>query len=240
MSSQLAVRILKVSGAVDYTRAWAVQKRIAQGLADTVTEGQRPVHSLILLEHLPVYTVGLRSEVYNKEEELRLCQTGAQFVRSNRGGLITFHGPGQLTVYPILHLADMNRSLKWYVCALERAVIRTCQSFGVSAFTSADTGVWISETAKICAIGIQGRKVTTHGLALNCNTDLTWFDNIVPCGLSGKTVTSLTQELGREVCVAEAQAPFLHAFQEVFECSYLEEKLYSAKDFQLMSDDRAD
>ncbi|KAA0184846.1 hypothetical protein HAZT_HAZT000798 [Hyalella azteca] len=217
-----AMRVLRVTGAVEYMRAWEVQQRLAQLLAAAASAGQRPVHSVILLQHSPVYTVGLRSAAYSKEEEARLRSTGAQFVRSNRGGLITFHGPGQLTVY---------------VCALERTVIRTCRTFGISAFTTPDTGVWVSDSAKICALGIHGRRVTTHGLALNCNTDLTWFTKIVPCGLTGKTVTSMSHELGRDVTVNEVETPFLRAFSEVFECNFVEEKTYTAQQFEKLADE---
>uniref|UniRef100_A0A8C1II11 lipoyl(octanoyl) transferase n=1 Tax=Cyprinus carpio TaxID=7962 RepID=A0A8C1II11_CYPCA len=110
----------------------------------------------------------------------------------SRGGLITFHGPGQLVCYPVLNLGCFRKSVRWYVCELERTVIKTCGQFGIEASTSPDTGVWAGDN-KICAIGIHcGRYITSHGLALNCNTDMSWFDNIVPCGIMGKGVTSLS------------------------------------------------
>ncbi|CAB1348477.1 unnamed protein product [Coregonus sp. 'balchen'] len=111
---------------------------------------------------------------------------GAEFFRSNRGGLITFHGPGQLVCYPILNLGCFKKSL-------ERTVINLCRKYGIKASTSPDTGVWVGDN-KICAIGIHcGTYIPSHSLALNCNTDMGWFENIVPCGIVGKGVTSLSE-----------------------------------------------
>nr|XP_045594698.1 putative lipoyltransferase 2, mitochondrial isoform X2 [Procambarus clarkii] len=165
-----------------------------------------------------VYTTGLREYEYTAEVEARLKSTGADFHHTNRGGLITFHGPGQLTVYPILHLKSFNSGIKWYVCALERTVIRTLQLLGITgAHTTPHTGVWVGEN-KLCAIGIQGRHITTHGLALNCNVDLKWYDHIVPCGLDDKGTTSVSKELNRDVTVDEVEPYFLKSFSEVFQC----------------------
>lgn len=206
-------------GRMAYQPAWELQKRVAAQVMDNVRSNREPGHSLLLLEHDPVYTTGLREGGYTPEVEAKLRQAGADFCRTNRGGLITFHGPGQLTAYPILHLRSFSPGIKWYVCALERTVIRTLRMVGISAHTSPHTGVWVGDN-KICALGLQGRHVTTHGLSLNCNTDLRWFDNIVPCGIPDKGVTSVTQELGREVTVQEMEPIFLKAFSEIFECIY--------------------
>uniref|UniRef100_A0A9J7XDQ5 lipoyl(octanoyl) transferase n=1 Tax=Cyprinus carpio carpio TaxID=630221 RepID=A0A9J7XDQ5_CYPCA len=139
----------------------------------------------------------------------------------SRGGLITFHGPGQLVCYPVLNLGCFRKSVRWYVCELERTVIKTCAQFGIEASTSPDTGVWAGDN-KICAIGIHcGRYITSHGLALNCNTDMSWFDNIVPCGIMGKGVTSLSRELGRDVPTEEAVPKLLEAFTEQFNCTLI-------------------
>ncbi|KAK1786056.1 hypothetical protein P4O66_017791 [Electrophorus voltai] len=176
-------------------------------------------NTLLLCNHYPVYTIGIRRAHYPVEEEQRLKQLGADFFRTNRGGLITFHGPGQLVCYPILNLGYFKKSLRWYVCELERTVIKMCSKFGIKASTSPDTGVWVGNN-KICAIGIHcSRYVTSHGLALNCNTDLSWFDNIVPCGIMGKGVTSLSQELGRDVTIEEATQVLLEAFSDHFNCT---------------------
>ena len=189
-----------------------------------------------------VYTIGIRTSGYPESEEHRLKALGAEFHRTNRGGLITFHGPGQLVAYPVLNLTEFNsRSMKWYICRLEETVIRLClNSFGIQAERSADTGVWVG-TDKICAmgksnckstmgkkyilsivyvfLGVHGsRYITTHGLALNCDVDLGWFGHIVPCGIPDKGVTSLTTVLKRPVPVLDVIQPFLKEFSKQFAC----------------------
>ncbi|KAL1509469.1 hypothetical protein ABEB36_004196 [Hypothenemus hampei] len=179
-------------------------------------------NTLLCLEHHPVYTIGIRTKQYDLEEENRLKQTGAEFYRTNRGGLITFHGPGQLVVYPILNLKHFKPSIRWYVSQIEKTIINLCEKYALKAETSPDTGVWIGNN-KICAIGIHGsRFITTHGLALNCNVDLSWFDNIVPCGLIGKGVTSLSKELNRNVTVEEVVPKFVESFCKIFECETID------------------
>ncbi|KAK7074924.1 putative lipoyltransferase 2, mitochondrial [Halocaridina rubra] len=204
-----------------YIPTWEYQKYIARQIQENVRNKKTPGHMLLLVEHPPVYTTGLRDFEYSPEEEKKLKSLGADFVRTNRGGLITFHGPGQLVAYPILHLSSFQPGIKWYVCALEKTVIRTCHSFGVSASTSPHTGVWVGDN-KVCAVGIQGRHVTTHGLALNCNIILKWFESIVPCGIPDKGVTSLSKELKREVTTEEVVPHFLEAFAKIFQCSFEE------------------
>ncbi|XP_070605520.1 octanoyl-[acyl-carrier-protein]:protein N-octanoyltransferase LIPT2, mitochondrial isoform X1 [Erythrolamprus reginae] len=175
----------------------------------------------------PVYTSGLRGE----EAEApglagRLRALGAEVARVGRGGRLTFHGPGQLVAYPVLDLRRRRLALRAYVAALERLARDTCRRLGLSdarALPPPRTGVWLGDR-KLCAIGVHcGRHITTHGLALNCCTDLTWFDHIVPCGLEGLGVTSLSQELQRHMSVEEATQPFLEVFQEVFNCTLSEE-----------------
>uniref|UniRef100_A0A0M3HZD3 Octanoyl-[acyl-carrier-protein]:protein N-octanoyltransferase LIPT2, mitochondrial n=1 Tax=Ascaris lumbricoides TaxID=6252 RepID=A0A0M3HZD3_ASCLU len=186
---------------------------------------------LLLLEHTPVYTVGLRSHVYSEDEERRLKALGADFYRTDRGGLITFHGPGQLVAYPIIDLSSLSVHAKdektarvgvrRFVHLVEEAIIRTVDLLGVSgAHRSPDTGVWLGNgTRKIAAIGINVRRgITSHGLALNCNTDLSWFEQIVPCGLIGKEVTSLSKEMQRNVTVNEAIRPLYEQFASVYQC----------------------
>ncbi|XP_078052563.1 lipoyl(octanoyl) transferase 2 [Augochlora pura] len=175
-------------------------------------------NTLILLEHNPVYTVGIRDRTYTVQDEEKLKNLGAEFYRTNRGGLITFHGPGQLVAYPILNLRDFNQGIKWYVDQIEKMIIRLCSSYGICARTSSDTGVWV-EDRKICAIGIHGsRYITTHGLALNCNTNLDWFDHIVPCGIEGKGVTSISKELNTVVTTQDVLPVLKNAFQDQFQC----------------------
>lgn len=177
---------------------------------------------LILTEHNPVYTIGIRSKDYTIKDEEQLKALGAEFHKTNRGGLITFHGPGQLVAYPILHLKQFQPSVRWYVCHIEKTVIDMCREYGITAKTTEDTGIWVDDR-KICAIGLHASLyVTTHGLALNCNTDLKWFDHIVPCGIVGKSVTSLSRELGRDVSIEEATPMLLNSFKNNFDCQLCE------------------
>ncbi|KAK2582975.1 hypothetical protein KPH14_009027 [Odynerus spinipes] len=178
-------------------------------------------NTLLLVEHDPVYTIGIRNK-YTEEDEIKLRNLGAEFYKTDRGGLITFHGPGQLVAYPILNLKQFKPSIKWYVCQIEQMIIRLCAEFGIIGATTSDTGVWVNDK-KICAIGIHGsRYITTHGLALNCNTDLTWFDHIVPCGIEGKGVTSISKELAVNVTVEDVLPRFQNIFQETFQCSLIQ------------------
>jgi lipoyl(octanoyl) transferase len=191
-----------------------VQGRLVARLKAGVARGDASSGgTLLLLEHPPTFTTGLRSMVYSAQEEQRLTALGAEFVRTNRGGLITFHGPGQLVAYPVLDLRqfvpqEARRKallgMKWYVWTLEQMVIDLLASeYGVEGERSPHTGVWVRtkgkhETSKICAMGVHNSDmVTSHGLALNCTTDMSWFDQIVPCGITGAGVTSLAELLGR-------------------------------------------
>ncbi|BES95600.1 Octanoyltransferase [Nesidiocoris tenuis] len=178
---------------------------------------------LLVLEHKPVYTIGLRTKGYDVQDEERLRRLGADFQRTDRGGLITFHGHGQLVVYPILDLRLWKPSVKWYVENLEDTVIGLCSSLSVAAHRYHPyPGIWVGEK-KLCAVGIHAsRYVTTHGIAINCNTDLRWFEHIVPCGIEGKGVTSLTELLSRNVNVEEVVPVFLKAFEDKFSCELVE------------------
>ncbi|KAI6183880.1 Lipoate-protein ligase B [Aphelenchoides bicaudatus] len=180
---------------------------------------------ICLLEHFPVYTVGLRDQSYTPQMEEHLRALGADFHRIKRGGLITFHGPGQLVAYPILNLrsivvAGLPLGVKRYVSALEEVLIRvSTDTYGLkNVGRTENPGVWIEENRKLAAIGIQVQNgITGHGLALNCNTDLKWYNNIVACGLEGKTVSSLSKELGHDVSVDDVLQPFVQTFAEVFQ-----------------------
>jgi lipoyl(octanoyl) transferase len=175
-------------GRIGYAEAFALQQEIA----DRVASGAAP-EALLLLEHDPVYTLGRRaseSEVLLGEADLR--ERGIAVERSDRGGRVTYHGPGQLVGYPIVDLAPLN-DVRGYVCELQRALIEVCASYGVSAATDPDNvGVWVG-ASKIGAIGVHvSRGVTTHGFALNVSPDLGAFNGIIPCGIVDKGVTSLT------------------------------------------------
>ncbi|KZC03999.1 Putative lipoyltransferase 2, mitochondrial, partial [Dufourea novaeangliae] len=208
------------AGRLNYHAGLRLQKLLSDRHRQKIEENT--CNTLILLEHNPVYTVGIRDKNYTLQDEERLKNLGAEFFRTNRGGLITFHGPGQLVAYPILNLKEFKPSVKWYVCQIEKMIIRLCAEYGIYAETSPDTGVWVKDR-KICAIGIHGsRYITTHGLALNCNTNLNWFDHIVPCGIEGKGVTSLSEELNTNVTIADVLPLLKNAFQNQFQCSLVE------------------
>ena len=183
-------------GTVAYLPTWELQDELAEQ-----RRSRRIGDRLLLLEHFPVYTIGRGGDEANLlATPDRLRQIGAEFHRIDRGGDVTFHGPGQLVAYPIVELRD-PLDLRRYVRSLEAAVIATASAFGVSAERlDGLTGVWVEGTRKLAAIGVRVRRgVTTHGLALNVNTDLRWFAEMIPCGIADKEVTSLGTELGHPV-----------------------------------------
>ena len=183
-------------GTVPYLPAWELQDELAQQRRE-----RRIGDRLLLLEHFPVYTIGRGGDEGNLlAGPERLRELGAEFVRIDRGGDITFHGPGQLVAYPIVELRD-PLDLRRYVRALEEAIIDTAARFGVTAGRENGlTGAWVDRERKLAAIGVRVRRgVTTHGLALNVNTELRWFDEMIPCGIRDREVTSLAREIGRTV-----------------------------------------
>jgi lipoyl(octanoyl) transferase len=180
-------------GTVPYRPTWELQDELAEQRRE-----RRIGDRLLLLEHFPVYTIGRGGDETNLlASSDRLRELGAEFVRIDRGGDITFHGPGQLVAYPIVELRD-PLDLRRYVRSLEAAIVETAAAFGVTANrVDGLTGVWVEGQRKLAAIGVRVRRgVTTHGLALNVNTKLTWFDEMIPCGIRDKDVTSLARELG--------------------------------------------
>ncbi|KAL7305331.1 hypothetical protein TKK_0002460 [Trichogramma kaykai] len=218
----MAGRIVKVlwAGHMSYRAGLQLQKHLVERHR-TLQKEDTP-NTLVLLEHDPVYTVGIRNKGYGEEDEARLKALNAEFYRTNRGGLITFHGPGQLVAYPIIDLKEFQTNIRCYVSQIEKTIIRVCAEFGLKGETSPDTGVWI-EDRKICAIGIHAsRYITSHGLALNCNTDLRWFEHIIPCGIEEKGVTSLSKELFANVTVADAIPVLKRAFADEFRCDVIE------------------
>ncbi|KAJ3590137.1 hypothetical protein NHX12_008091 [Muraenolepis orangiensis] len=214
--ARAAVQLVQL-GRISYSQALREQQHFVRRHRDR-DPGHPAPDALLVCEHPPVYTTGIRQAPYPAEEERRLALLGAEFFRTNRGGLITFHGPGQLVCYPVLDLRGFGKSVRRYVCQLERTVIGLCAKLGIGATTSPETGVWVGDN-KICAIGIHcGRYITSHGLALNVSTDLSWFQHIVPCGIVGKGVTSVSEELGRAVTVEEVLPCLLDSFSEHFGC----------------------
>jgi len=187
-------------------------------LADQRLRAEIP-DTLVLLEHPPVYTAGRRSDpahILWTEEGMRAA--GAELHWVDRGGSVTFHGPGQLVGYPIIDLGTRPDVVR-YLRRLEDVVVRACADVGVDGLTRDPeaTGVWAGDR-KVCAIGVRVKRarVTLHGFALNCTTDLSWFDAIVPCGLEGRTVASLTELTGHEVTVNDMAPLITKRFEEVF------------------------
>ena len=210
--------VFQTPGLVDYLDAWELQRRVHQGVVDGGPD------TVLLLEHPPVFTAGKRTEPHERPGPG--AGRGAPVLDVDRGGKITFHGPGQLVGYPIVRLPDHVKVVD-YVRRLEEALIATCADFGVhSARVPGRSGVWLqgddqatsrrqrggaadaldpSHQRKIAAIGIRvSRGVAMHGFALNCDVDLGWYDEFVPCGIDDAGVTSLSAECGRDVPVAEA------------------------------------
>uniref|UniRef100_A0A2A4IZ19 Octanoyl-[acyl-carrier-protein]:protein N-octanoyltransferase LIPT2, mitochondrial n=1 Tax=Heliothis virescens TaxID=7102 RepID=A0A2A4IZ19_HELVI len=211
------VKVWKL-GLMSYDTALKIQLALARKHLDAITRGQDSnFDTLLLVEHKPVFTVGIRDDTPNTEI-MRLRGLGAEFRKTNRGGLITFHGPGQLVAYPVINLKHFKTSVKWYVQSLEETVINVCDELGIKGTRSPYTGVWVDDN-KIAAIGIHAsRYVTTHGISLNCDNDLSWFNNIDPCGIEDKGVTSLTRESGIECTVEKVTPIFLKCFNKVFGC----------------------
>ena len=186
--------------------------------AAAVRAGLTP-ETLAVLEHEPVFSFGRRPRYDHLLLDARdLEARGARIVESDRGGDVTFHGPGQLVAYPILDLKRRHLGPKDYVCALEETVIRALAIFGIDAERVAGRpGVWV-DGAKIAAVGVRIQDgVSTHGLAFNVETDLSWFDAIVPCGLTGVKVTSVQEALSSSPSMAAARHAFLEAFAAVFD-----------------------
>lgn len=216
-------------GRVTYVPAWDLQKQIQARLI--AAKRQEPPdeipHVLLLVEHPPVYTLGKSGDAANLLlSEAELTTRGAVFYPIDRGGDITFHGPGQLVGYPILDLDRFFTDIHRYLRELEEAVILMCADYGLDAGrVDGRTGVWIGPDAagperKVCAMGIRcSRWVTMHGFALNLNTDLSFFSHIIPCGIDDREVTSLAQELGRPVDEAAIRERLLHHFAQRFDAN---------------------
>jgi lipoyl(octanoyl) transferase len=183
-------------GTVPYEPTWELQDELAEQ-----RRSRKIGDRLLLLEHFPVYTIGRGGKETNLlASRERLRQIGATFVRIDRGGDITFHGPGQIVAYPIVELRDAL-DLRRYVRTLEAAIIDTVGALGLQADRlDGQPGIWVDGERKLAAIGVRVKRgVTTHGLALNVINDLRWFEEMIPCGIPDKGVTSLARELGRDL-----------------------------------------
>lgn len=232
MNKQIQLQDL---GNKDYKASWEYQEELFKGIVDLKIQNRKDETSLptpnylLFVEHPHVYTLGKSGDLSNLLlSEKQLEAKGATFYKINRGGDITYHGPGQIVGYPILDLENFFTDIHKYLRLLEEAIILTLAEYGLNSTRSeGETGVWLGVgtpfARKICAMGVRAsRWVTMHGFALNVNADLGYFDNIIPCGIRGKAVTSLNVELGVEkVDENEVKAKILNHFTQLFECSVI-------------------
>lgn len=221
--------ILKDLSLKDYKDTWDYQATLLQKTVDLKIKNRREDANIktpnyfLFVEHPHVYTLGKSGDISNlllsKEQ---LSKKGASFYKINRGGDITYHGPGQIVGYPVLDLENFFTDIHKYLRLLEETIIKTIGEYGLKGERSkGETGVWLDVgtpfARKICAMGIKvSRWVTMHGFALNVNTNLGYFDNIIPCGIKGKAVASLHTELGQKIPVDEVKQKILKHFKEQF------------------------
>ena len=194
-------------GLIPYETAWKYQRELhAQRLAGDIPD------TLVLLEHPPVYTFGKNSDRSNL-----IDPQDAEVIQSDRGGDITWHGPGQLVGYPIINLEEHKKSVSWYMRNLEEVIISTLKDFEISGDRiSGMTGVWVGNQ-KVCAMGVRlSRWVTMHGFALNVRPDMSYFNGMIPCGIKGKGVVSMKDLLGKEIEIEDVIPPLIQAFRSVF------------------------
>lgn len=216
--------IVEDLGLIEYSKAWNYQKGLFDESLVRKGRGGRVENYLLLCEHLHTLTIGRYGDMNNL-----LCnpeffeKRGISFFETERGGDVTYHGPGQLVGYPIFDLESFGIGIRQYICNLEDVVMRLLASYGIEAGRlEGAVGVWVdvdnpAKARKICAIGVKAsRFVTMHGFALNVNTDLSYFSMINPCGFTDKGVTSMEKELGRKVNMNEVKMRITKLFEEIF------------------------
>lgn len=227
MNKQIIVKDL---GHKDYKETWDYQESLFEEIVELKRKNRAENTNLptpnyfLFVEHPHVYTLGKSGHIENLLiDEAALAKKGASFYKINRGGDITYHGPGQIVGYPIIDLENFFTDIHKYLRSLEEVIIRTLADYDIKGERSeGETGVWLDVgtpfARKICAMGVRAsRWVTMHGFALNVNTDLGYFDNIIPCGIRGKAVTSLNVELSKEkVDTEEVKTHILKHFEEIF------------------------
>jgi lipoyl(octanoyl) transferase len=236
--------VFKDLGNMDYKTAWDLQESLLRKNVAIKSDVQNSspnllqtfdlstTNYLLFVEHPAVYTLGKSGKMENViMDENERAKEGIEFFHTNRGGDITFHGPGQIVGYPIFDLEKFYTDIGRYLRELEEVIILTLNDYGISAGRSAgETGVWIDplhkgKERKICAMGIRcSRWITMHGFALNVNTPLRYFNGIIPCGIADKKVTSIKEELGREVNVEEVKERLKRNFEKVFNIAITEEQ----------------
>jgi lipoyl(octanoyl) transferase len=222
-------------GLIGYKAAWELQEQLLSQNLELKTAARNAqeidpfsvstTHHLLFCEHHPVYTLGKSGDFSNVLlNESELMERNIEFFRTNRGGDITFHGPGQIVGYPIFDLEKFTTDIGVYLRNIEEVIIKVLSLYGIKGFRSkGETGVWLDpdkkgRERKICAIGVRcSRWITMHGFALNVNTGMDYFSNIVPCGIPDKQVTSLSKELGASQDMELVRTQLKSAFQEVFQ-----------------------
>jgi lipoyl(octanoyl) transferase len=226
---------IKDLGLVEYKKAWDYQEELLNNIVEVKKKNRREGSNdstknyLIFVEHPHVYTLGKSGDISNLLiDQNELTKKDAKFYKINRGGDITYHGPGQIVGYPILDLENFFTDIHKYLRFLEEVIILTLNDFGLKAERNpGKTGVWLDYDTpfprKICAMGVRAsRWVTMHGFALNINVDLKYFDNIIPCGIENNSVTSLNIELGIEkVDIDEVKKKILKNFRKLFDATII-------------------
>ncbi len=223
-------------GTMEFEYAWKLQTRIFEEIVENKLKSRTSIldvqpenqHQLLFVEHKPVITLGKNADEKNLLLSKKfLEEKGVQLFHINRGGDITYHGPGQIVGYPILDLDHFFTDLGIYLRNIEEVIIRTLAEYELTGGRlKGATGVWLDAdkptARKICAIGIRcSRWVTMHGFAFNVNTDLNYFNYIIPCGITDKAVTSLQKELGKEIDMEEVKKKLKKHFEKVFECKLI-------------------
>ena len=221
-------------GLIDYKEAWDYQEKRFNEILDVKKNNRKKnrqdatLSYLLFCEHPHVYTLGKSGDKNNLlVNEDYLMSRGATFYKINRGGDITYHGPGQIVGYPILDLENFFTDIHKYLRYLEESVILTLADYGINGSRSdGETGVWIDigtrNARKICALGVRSsRWVTMHGFAFNVNCDLTYFGNIIPCGIADKSVTSMQKELGKEVNLMEVKQKLKEYLKNIFHFQFI-------------------
>lgn len=227
--------VVKELGLMDYTQAFNYQSVLFDEIRTIKSENQKEntkiltPNYLLFVEHHPVYTLGKSGDINNLLlSSIQLKERGIDFYQSNRGGDITFHGPGQIVGYPILDLDNFFSDIHQYMRVLEEVIIATLADYGLKGERSdGETGVWLDVgtpfARKICALGVKTSKwVTMHGFALNVNTNLGYFDHIIPCGIRGKAVTSLEAELGKTIALNDVKAQIKQHFSQLFNATLIQ------------------
>lgn len=217
---------------VPYREAWKIQNKLLESIIDIKLKNKKNItlnneltpNYFLFVSHPHIYTLGKNGDPHNLLiNKSKLCEMHIDFIKTNRGGDITYHGPGQIVGYPILDLENFFTDIHKYMRNLEEVIIKTVDDYGIKGERSiGETGVWIDVgkpyARKICAMGVKAsRWVTMHGFALNVNTDLSYFEHIIPCGIKNKAVTSLKKELGFSVNIDEVKNKVKKYFAEIFE-----------------------